>query len=125
LTTLLWPPLLELLLLSAVSLYLGIVTEGWRDRTWWTVVVLTLIGVAAMLVAWHGDGQEVTRHTIEGFAQVRLGVWILFTVGLLGLPVFDPSRVGGAHSRRHRHRHRVGSGVAATVEPTPTTEQPT
>jgi len=51
--------------------------------------VLTLIGVAAMLVAWHGDGQETTRHTVEGFAEVRLGVWILFVTGLFALPVFD------------------------------------
>ena len=43
-----------------------------------------------MLVAWHGDSQEVTRHTIEGVAQVRLGVWILFTMGLLRLPAFGP-----------------------------------
>ena len=110
LTPPLWPPLLELLVLSAVSVYLGIVTEAWRSRTWWTVVVLTLIGLAAMMVAWHGDGQEVTRHTVEGFAQVRLGVWILFAVGLFGLPVFDPSRVRPAH-RRDRRRHRLGDGV--------------
>ena len=42
-----------------------------------------------MLVAWHGDGQETTRHTVEGFAQVRLGVWLLFALGLLSLPIFD------------------------------------
>jgi hypothetical protein len=49
------------------------------------VVVLIVIGVLAMLIAWHGDGQEVTRHTVEGFAQVRLGVWILVVWGLLGM----------------------------------------
>ncbi len=91
-TTLLWPPLTEALMLAAVAAYLGIVTNSWRDRAWWTVVVLTLVGVAGMLVAWHGDGQEVTRHTIEGMAEARLGVWILLVVGLLRLPAFDPNR---------------------------------
>jgi hypothetical protein len=91
LTTWLWPPLLELLVLSAVALYLGIVSEAWRTAPWRVVVVLTLVGIVGMLVAWHGDGQEVTRHTVEGFAAVRLGVWILFAVGLLGLPAFDRS----------------------------------
>ncbi len=98
LTGLLWPPLLELLVLSAVTLYLGIVSEAWRTPPWRVVVVLSLVGMAGMLVAWHGDGQEVTRHTIEGFAEVRLGVWILFAMGLLGLPVFD--RVGRSQYER-------------------------
>jgi hypothetical protein len=91
LTKLLWPPLLELLVLSALALYLGIVSEAWRAATWRVVVVLTLVGVAAMLVAWHGDGQEVTRHTVEGFAQVRLGVWLLLAMGLLGPPPVEPA----------------------------------
>ena len=111
LTTPLWPPLLGLLAISAISLGLGVATEAWRDRTWCTLVVLTLIGVAAMVVAWHGDGQEVTRHTVEGLAQVRLGVWILFTVGLFGLPAFDPAR-----SRRNRHAPRHRRGVALDVK---------
>ena len=62
------------------------------------VAVLTLVGVAAMLVAWHGDGQEVTRHTVEGFAQVRLGVWILLTLGLLGSADPGPERPAGGPS---------------------------
>jgi hypothetical protein len=90
LTTVLWPPLLELLVVASLALYFGIVSEAWRTGPWRMVVVLTLVGMAGMLVAWHGDGQEVTRHTVEGFAQVRLGVWILFAVGLLGLPILDP-----------------------------------
>ena len=94
LTDVLWPPLLGLLVLSALALYLGIVSEAWRYRPWCMVAVLTLVGVAAMLVAWHGDGQEVTRHTVEGFAQVRLGVWILLTLGLLGSA--DPGPEGPA-----------------------------
>jgi hypothetical protein len=126
LTTVLWPPMLWLVALAAVSLYLGIVTEAWRDRTWFTVVVLVLIGLAAMVVAWHGDGQEVTRHTIEGFAQVRLGLWILFAVGLLGLPVFDPPPARHAMSRGARARRRgpTPAGAGPRPEAVSGTEQP-
>jgi hypothetical protein len=46
--------------------------------------------VGSMLVAWHGDGQEVTRHTIEGLTEVRLGVWILLVIGLFGLDQSQP-----------------------------------
>lgn len=78
-----WPPLIDILIMTAVSLYLGVLSGVWRDRPWRAVLILTGIGVLAMLVAWHGDGQEVTRHTVEGFAEVRLGLWILVLLGLL------------------------------------------
>jgi hypothetical protein len=86
LTPVLWPPLVALVVVAALALYLGVATQAARTDPWRMVAVLTLIGVLAMLVAWHGDGQEVTRHTVEGFAEVRLGVWILLVVGLAGLP---------------------------------------
>jgi hypothetical protein len=85
LTPAMWPPLLEFSLMSALALYLAAMSGAWRERPWRAVVVLVVIGVLAMLIAWHGDGQEVTRHTVEGFAQVRLGVWILVVWGLLGM----------------------------------------
>jgi len=47
------------------------------------------------LVAWHGDGQEVTRHTVEGFAELRLGIWIVIVLWFLGAP---PPRPGDAPS---------------------------
>ena len=109
LTTLLWPPLLELLVLSAVPIYLGIVSEAWRTAPWRVVGVLTLVGMAGMLMAWHGDGQEVTRHTVEGFAEVRLGVWLLFAMGLLSLPFLD--RAQGTPLADH------GEGEAAVRPP--------
>jgi hypothetical protein len=130
LTTVLWPPMRWLVALAGASLVLAILSRVWGDRTWGTVVVLTLIGVAAMLVAWHGDGQEVTRHTIEGFAQVRLGVWILFAWGLFGLPVFDPPRARHAMSKGTRAGRRevtpAGAGPEAEAEAVPAsgTEQP-
>jgi hypothetical protein len=111
LTSLLWPPLWELLGIAALALYVGFLSGSWRTDPWRMVAVLTLIGLPAMLVAWHGDGQEVTRHTIEGFAQIRLGVWILLIVGLLQLPTFEY----GAHSRR-----RQPPGAARAADRTPT-----
>ncbi len=98
LTSLLWPPLWELLGIAALALYMGWLAGSWRTDPWLMVAVLALIGLPAMLVAWNGDGQEVTRHTIEGFAQIRLGVWILLVVGILQLPTLDY----GAHTRRRR-----------------------
>ncbi len=95
LTRALWPPLAELLVLAVLALCLGIVSDVWRTRPWRTLVVLTLVGLAGMVVAWHGDGQEVTRHTVEGFTQVRLGVWLLVTLGVLQLPVVRRARAGG------------------------------
>ncbi|MGO8872420.1 MAG: hypothetical protein ACLQPH_13655 [Acidimicrobiales bacterium] len=97
LTTVMWPSVLELSIMSALAPYLAVLSEAWRERAWWAVLVLTGIGVLSMAVAWHGDGQEVTRHTVEGFAEVRLGVWILVVVGLFGIEPL-PGRAGSAGS---------------------------
>jgi hypothetical protein len=50
------------------------------------LAVVTAVGLPAVFVAWSGDGQEVTRHTVEGFAELRLGIWILVVLGLLVRP---------------------------------------
>ncbi len=97
LTIVMWPPLIGLLALAALAIYLGILSEAWRERPWRAVLILAALGVVAMLVAWHGDGQEVTRHTVEGLAQLRLGLSILVVVGLLGLvPTENGPSVPGA-----------------------------
>jgi hypothetical protein len=59
------------------------------NRVAQTIVVLGLIGIPAMLAAWNGDGQEVTRHTIEGLTEVRLGALISFLYVVL---VREPKR---------------------------------
>ena len=84
LTLVMWPPLIWLLVLAGAAVCTSVLSRAWRDRVWPMVFTLTVIGVFSMLVAWHGDGQEVTRHTIEGLAQVRLGLWIIILLGLLG-----------------------------------------
>jgi hypothetical protein len=56
-------------------------------------VVLGALGVLAMLIAWQGDGQEVPRHTVEGFAEVRVCVLVMAVVGVLrAVPVGQRGR---------------------------------
>lgn len=85
LTVVVWPPLIGLAAMGVLAVGLAAISGVWREWTWRAVLVLAGLGIPAMLVAWHGDGQEVTRHTVEGFAELHLGVWILLVVGLLRL----------------------------------------
>ncbi len=98
LTDVLWPPVIVAIVLGFAAAYLGLLSGAWRDPVWRVVGALTMIGVLAMLVAWHGDGQEVTRHTIEGFAEIRLGIWILILLGALD-PSTPPVSDGDASTR--------------------------
>jgi hypothetical protein len=79
----LWPAWWWLLPLTVIGLGTAAVRGGWRERSFQAVVMLGALGIFTMLVAWHGDGQEVTRHTIEGFAELRTSVLILAVVGVL------------------------------------------
>jgi hypothetical protein len=85
LTPVLWPPPVVVAIMSALAASLAVSSGLWRERGWRAVAVLTLLGLAAILVSWHGDGQEVTRHTVEGAVELRLGVWILLLLGLTGV----------------------------------------
>ncbi len=79
-----WPPLVGLALLGALAVGLAVRDRAWRLPSWRMVVVVAAVGLAAVVIAWNADGQEVTRHTVEGFAEVRLGAWILAVLGLVG-----------------------------------------
>ena len=94
LTVVFWPPLLGLVFLAALAASLGYPKQVRRRRPWQIMAAFTVIGVGSMLVAWHGDGQEVTRHTVEGLAEVRLGIWILLIIGLFGLDQSQPELAG-------------------------------
>jgi hypothetical protein len=48
------------------------------------LAALGFAGVIALLIAWHGDSQEVTRHTVEGNVEARLSVLLLLLLGILG-----------------------------------------
>jgi len=53
-----------------------------RRREWQLSALLALVGAASVLAAWHGDGQEVTRHTVEADVQVRLALTVALLVAL-------------------------------------------
>ncbi len=36
-----------------------------------------------MLLAWQGDGQEVTRHMVEGSIEMRLGILLVLLIAAL------------------------------------------
>ena len=119
LTLVMWPPIVGFVILSALALHLGIWYRIWRETIWRSAAVVTAIGVLAMLVAWHGDGQEVTRHTIEGSVEVRLGVWLLVIIGAL------------RHTRTERDEllcqpitARSGNGRTEPAEDGPTAGRP-
>jgi hypothetical protein len=104
LTFAMWPPLIALVALATVAAMVSVVSGAWRDGVWRMVLALTVIGILSMLVAWQGDGQEVTRHTVEGFAELRLGIWIVILLWFLGAP---PPRPGDAPSDMTAHRERT------------------
>ncbi len=115
LSPVLWPTWWWLLPLSAVALGVAAVGDLWRQASWRAVLMLGGLGVLSMLIAWHGDGQEVTRHTVEGFAEVRVCVLIVAVVGVLRAL---PRRRGRpAHSRS-----AAGTGAGDGDEVAPPSE---
>lgn len=83
LTDALWPPLVWLILTASFAMACAMWSRAWRTPPWRVGALLIVVGVIAMLVSWQGDGQEVTRHTVEGFAQVRLGILLILIFGTL------------------------------------------
>ena len=65
-----------------VALRRSRVTSGAR-----IALALAALGLVHMLVAWHGDGMETTRHAVVGNVQARLGVLVL--VVLAGAELMD------------------------------------
>ena len=70
----LWPPWPWIILFGVGAIRATYVRDLWKDKTLQMVALLAVLGVPVMAVAWHSDGQEVTRHTLEGLVQLRLGV---------------------------------------------------
>jgi hypothetical protein len=83
LTPVLWPPWVWLLVVVAVAVVVLKVRDLDVGRAVQVIAVLGLIGIPAMFAAWSGDGQETTRHTLEGLAQIHLGVLIMFLYVML------------------------------------------
>jgi lipoprotein signal peptidase len=112
LTTVLWPAWWWLLPLTAVGVGAAAITGSWREHGWQVVMVLGALGVVAMLIAWQGDGEEVTRHTIEGFAEVRISVLVVAVVGVLRA-TDGPGRWWAGGGGRRAGAARPGPGADA------------
>jgi len=54
---------------------------GW-SRTWLVPVLLIASTLPHTLVAWHGDAMEVDRHLVPVAVNLRLGIALLFLLGL-------------------------------------------
>jgi len=78
-----WPAWPWLALVALVSVAGAVATGTIRESAWRLVLVLGVTGLGTMLFAWHGDGQETTRHTIEGFTEVRVGTLVCLILALL------------------------------------------
>jgi hypothetical protein len=67
---------------------LGVAIGGgrriWRSRESRFLLVFGVAGLFSMLLAWHGEGMEATRHMVEGDVEVRLGVLLLLLLAVLG-----------------------------------------
>jgi len=83
LTPVFWPGWVWLEAMVAFTLVIGVKRKLWRNRVAQAIVALGVIGLAAMIWAWNGDGQEVTRHTVEGLAQVHLGALLAVLVAIM------------------------------------------
>ena len=79
----LFPGLWGELITLAVALALAWRRNAWR-REVWVLAVLGALGPVSMLLAWQGDGQEVTRHMVVGSVQTRLAVLLFLLIAALG-----------------------------------------
>jgi hypothetical protein len=71
-----WLPLL-FLVLALVSIGL-ILDRSNRGRTiWYIIPILFLTAYPLAVLAWHGDTNDIERHSVQVAIQLRLAVWIL------------------------------------------------
>jgi hypothetical protein len=86
---LLYPPWWVVLLEAVAAVGGAVWLRRWRLPEWQITALLAAIGLAHMLIAWHGDGMETTRHAAIGNVQVRLAA--LVVLGML-LPRWESAR---------------------------------
>ena len=91
-TTVLHPSWGWVLGAAVVAVAGGVLLGQARRLAWVVTAFLGVLGLFHMLVAWHGDGMEVTRHASVGNVQVRLAVVITLVM------LLDGSRRTGARS---------------------------
>jgi hypothetical protein len=84
LTTILYPSWPWLLVAAFVAVAGGVYLGLDRRPDWAVIALLGALGLVHMLIAWHGDGMEATRHASVGNVQVRLGVLLMLVLLLDG-----------------------------------------
>ena len=84
LETILIPNRFVVLTLALLGVAIGGGRRLWRNRESRFLLVFVVAGLFSMLLAWHGEGMEATRHMVEGDVEVRLGVLLLFLLAVLG-----------------------------------------
>lgn len=92
---LIFPPAVLMVAIAAFALTGGLRSDLRRQGWWWLLVAFGGIGVVHMLLAWHADGMETTRHAVVANAQARLCVVILAAAALAELSS-PPARVSSA-----------------------------
>ncbi|HXX90732.1 MAG TPA: hypothetical protein VEI83_10985 [Acidimicrobiales bacterium] len=70
--------------LALAALVLGVWRGIYKRPEWKFFAILVAAGLVSMLLSWHGDGEEVTRHMVEGDVLVRFAVLVLFMFGCIG-----------------------------------------
>jgi hypothetical protein len=80
--------------LALVALAIAAGRRAWLNRETRFLIVFVAAGLFSMLLAWHGEGMEATRHMVEGDVEVRLGVLLLLLLAVLG---YKPSVVEPPH----------------------------
>ncbi len=86
--------------LALAAVVLAGVRGAWRSGPWRFVALFGVLGLVAMLLAWNGDGEEVTRHMVEGNVEARRGGLGALALALLvarpqGAKTADSGAAGG------------------------------
>ncbi len=95
----LFPGLWGELATIAVALVFAWRRSAWR-RELWVVRVLGVLGPVSMLFAWQGDGEEVTRHMVEGSVETHLAVLLLLLIAAVASTTDGNGKGFGRGDRR-------------------------
>jgi hypothetical protein len=82
LSTIMFPPFDAVEVIAFLTEVLILTRRLWRIAEIRVMIVMGIVGLLAALIAWHGDGEEIARHTIEGNVEARLAVLLLLSFGL-------------------------------------------
>jgi hypothetical protein len=75
-----WLPVF-FLVLALASIGLIFVKSNWARIIWFIVLAAFLTAYPLAVIGWHGDTNDIERHSVQVAIQLRLAVWIL--LGLL------------------------------------------